>query len=238
MSLALPTRAPTAQRMLLRSALADHASPITPDERCWLEAALADPAWVPDEDQRYRARIRPWVQVWLDALHPHHTPQGVLLLDIDGVLRTWPPPCPFFTNTFGRRVPSYNPRAVSALNWLVRESQAALVITSVWREQGHRGMQRDLEDWGVKARIASMTPRSMEPGDTRVDQITRWQARVLFRLWQRPGCHGLIPRMVALDDEPLEVPMVLALRTTITEGLTWDIAETALNYLQTKEHSL
>jgi hypothetical protein len=158
-----------------------------------------------------------------------------IFLDIDGVLRTWPATCPFFTNTFGRRVPSYNCRAVRALNWLVRTTGAKIVMTSVWREQGKVGMQRDLQDWGVHARITSMVARDCRthcrlPMPSRCDcdrsrQIERWLLLWMLR-HLRQGWTA-----VALDDDLTLAEGVLLVQTTIEDGLTWEKADMAYAYL-------
>lgn len=158
----------------------------------------------------------------------------LLFLDIDGVLRTWPSTCPSFTNTCGRRVLSYNCRAVSALNWLVRITGARLVISSVWREQGKRGMQVNLQDWGVHAPIASMLMRDCRifcDIPTRCDcdrsrQIERW---LLLWMLRHPGEAWV---GVALDDEPTQAEGVPLVQTTFEQGLTWELADRAAGLLE------
>jgi hypothetical protein len=153
----------------------------------------------------------------------------LVFLDVDGVLRTWPPTHPFTTNAAGRKVASYNCHAVAAFNWLMETTQATLVMTSTWREQGKRGMQDDLQDWGVQKQIDSMVERNCRPwcGEhcDRSHQITRWLARYRTR-------HGVKDwNAVALDDDPTRGQGWTLIQTTIEEGLTWEKAESARAYL-------
>ena len=87
-------------------------------------------------------------------------------------------------------------------------------------------MQRDLDDWGVQATIASMLPRESPGYEDRSDQIDAWL--VLWRLRHA----GQDPRIAVLDDDPPAwhlAPCWVA--TTIAEGLTWDKATEALALL-------
>ena len=146
----------------------------------------------------------------------------LIFLDIDGVLRTWPSTCPFYVNTFGRKVPSFNCKAVHALNWLVRATQAHVVISSAWRCQGVVKMQRDLSDWGVHASIYSMLPRDTDGLWNRSEQIDWWLAR------RRRRYPGFTSRFVILDDEPPAYDLSDQwIETTIEQGLTWELAEVA-----------
>jgi hypothetical protein len=169
------------------------------------------------------------------------TCERLIFLDVDGVLRTWPSPVPFHDSADGRRGASYNPACVAALNWLVAASQARLVISSTWRVQGRFGMQRDLDSWGVHARIYSMLPRDQLPPrgsynhtamehwlatTTRARQIEHWLGLYMQR---HPGT---VTRGVALDDEDTRAVGVSLVQTTIAEGLTWMKARQALAILR------
>lgn len=156
-----------------------------------------------------------------------------IFLDIDGVLRTWPHTCPFFVNTFGRKVPSYNTAAVAHLNWLVRETRAEIVISSTWRCQGIVGMQRDFDDWGIHATIWSMLPPDRPGLDDRGMQIHWWLERWAAR---HPEVTDYVePLAVILDDEETYAQGCTLIHTTIERGLTWEHADKAYACLMGKE---
>lgn len=168
---------------------------------------------------------------------------NLVFLDIDGVIRTHPYTCPTFTNTHGRKVLNYNTRAVSALNWLLRQTDARLVVSSTWREVGHVRIRQCLADWGVTWPITSLLPRDdrnrgTDPKDweTRGDQMATW-----LRVFQERHM-GTVLHSVVLDDDPPEyvLPRMAAIlgrpyfpliRTTHEQGLTWELAEQARDWL-------
>jgi FMN phosphatase YigB (HAD superfamily) len=166
-------------------------------------------------------------------------PMKIVVLDIDGVLRSWPPPCPSYTNQAGRRVLSYNPMAIQALDWVLRETQARLVVSSTWRELGHVRLAQVLTDWGLQYPVHSLLRReypSAYPGsdhwlaNERTVQLKDW-----LSLYQERHPRETV-RMVILDDEPTTHADGLLIQTDIALGLPWAQASQAVAYLQSEEH--
>jgi HAD domain in Swiss Army Knife RNA repair proteins len=158
-----------------------------------------------------------------------------VVLDIDGELRSWPPPCATCVNAAGRTVLSYNPEAVRAFHWLMDETQAMLVVSSTWRMLGKVRLQTVLQDWGVTVPSSSLLRQEYPkayPGtpawkaNARAVQLHDW----LELYSQRHAGHPL--RMVILDDEHTTHPDTLLMQMHVEIGLTWEQARRAVAYLQ------
>jgi hypothetical protein len=93
----------------------------------------------------------------------------VVFLDFDGVLVT--PKSSFRRSTTGTVV---DPDAVRALNYLVAETGALLVVTGTWRlEYSLSELSEILRSWMVRADVFGATPS----GSSRGDEIQQWLDR-------------------------------------------------------------
>ena len=150
-----------------------------------------------------------------------NTPEGrsqkVVFLDFDGVLVTE-------ASSYRRSVTGTvaDPDAVNALNYLVAETGALLVVTSTWRLEYSLGeLSELLRSWRVQADILGATPS----GFTRGDEIQQW-------LDQFGGPAG-VDSFVILDD--LTDMGKLSSRLINIEfetGLTMDHARQAVEFLK------
>jgi hypothetical protein len=150
----------------------------------------------------------------------------IIFLDIDGVLITPNQVRPNLAN----------PYCVDALNWLVKESGAALVVTSHWRIRGY-GYVRDMfRNWRIEAEIFAMTPMmsNLEEGYKDLYMSAGKGAEILTWLNE---CHnhylGRVEQFVILDDERGEMGNLLPflVQTHWESGLTMIDAKRALGRL-------
>ena len=141
----------------------------------------------------------------------------VIFLDFDGVLVT--PTSSFRRSRTGIVA---DPDAVQALNYLVAQTGARLVITSTWRlEYSSSELWELLRAWRVQAEILGVSPT----GSSRGDEIQKW-------LDQFNG-PAAIDAFVILDD--LTDMGELSSRLVSTEfktGLTMGHARQALEFLR------
>ena len=149
-----------------------------------------------------------------------NTPRFIFL-DFDGVLVTW-------TGKGDHKRLDFHPEAVEALNWLVRESQAQIIVSSSWRKSHTLDeLQQALDEAGVKAQVTGTTPvldykdGLLYLGFTRGQEITAW-------LQDQPAD----VRYVVIDDDPNISPHEPHwVRTEFEMGLTLELAHRALEIL-------
>lgn len=149
----------------------------------------------------------------------------VIFLDIDGVL----------INEECLRVGNQNahPSCVKALNWLVAQSGAGLVITSTWRVMGFGYVQSAFNRWRINGKIVDMTPRlefkpnSIWIGCEREVEIREW----INSHYQHPEATRL--EYVILDDDagPIGYLSDRLVQTSYRDGLTMQDAKRALAML-------
>src|SRR5689334_9681956 len=122
----------------------------------------------------------------------------VIFLDIDGVM----------VNRASYRLPRIDgharahPDCVSALNHLIEQTVAHMVISSVWRIGGVSFMRDMLNAWGVKGKVLGCTPdlchqkdsHLIVEGKERGDEIQAW-------LDEREKFRGDVESFVILDDD-------------------------------------
>lgn len=145
---------------------------------------------------------------------------SMILLDIDGVMNT--------TGTClkHRSGEVFAAEAVMALRWLIRRTQARVVVTSTRRRAGLPAMRRLFSRNGldeVAERITGLTPllAGHDTDDFREEEICHWLE-----------CRARGVEFVILDDKPLVGP--LATRLVLThadEGLTFELAGRAARFL-------
>jgi hypothetical protein len=140
----------------------------------------------------------------------------VIFLDFDGVLVT--PASSFLRSSTGMVA---DPHAVDALNYLIAETGARIVITSTWRlEYSSDELSELLRSWGVQGSILGIAPS----GSSRGDEIQRWL----------DGFDGpaRVAAFVILDDAS-EISTLSShlISTEFETGLTMDDARRAVEYL-------
>jgi hypothetical protein len=144
----------------------------------------------------------------------------IVFLDFDGVLVT--PASSFRRSRTGTVA---DPDAVQALNYLIAETGARLVITSTWRlEYSLSELLELLRSWRVQADILGVSPS----GASRGDEIQEWLDK-----FSGPAP---VDAFVILDD--LTEMGKLSSRLISTEfetGLTMDHARQALEFLKTTQ---
>lgn len=138
----------------------------------------------------------------------------VIFLDIDGVLVTRGS----LKKASGLRSP-FDPDCVEALNFLVEESKAVIVVTSSWKRiLGLEELKDVFEHHGVIAEMIATTPNIL---GSRGDEIERWLTG-----------KDRIESFVILDDDsdmfPYEDNLV---RTDSSSGLTLESVNKALKIL-------
>jgi histidinol phosphatase-like enzyme len=91
---------------------------------------------------------------------------NIIFLDFDGVLVT--ESSSFLRSSTGA---VSVPDAIGALNYLIAETDAYLVITSTWRlEYTAQQLSELLQSWGVRSHVLGITPC----GSKRSDEIQVW----------------------------------------------------------------
>ena len=144
----------------------------------------------------------------------------VLFLDIDEVMRVFPPAPDSHPDT------GFSARAISGLREIVASTACDIVVSSTWREDSMHALNQVLGFHGlgvVRARIIGVTP-FLDPADnpTREDEIDYWLSD-----------HQFNGRMAILDDEILEGELqpwqVLTFQET---GLTPRLAQRAIQLLK------
>ena len=148
----------------------------------------------------------------------------IVFLDIDGVLVTH--------GSIAKRahgVSGVDPDCVSALNRILRETGAKIVISSTWRMIHSADRMADLLMlWGVEGEIVGATP------DLTVYERPPIYAPTMrgneIQQWLNLNQHGAF---VILDDDDDMVHLSPYLvKTTFERGLTLEDAETAIAVLQ------
>jgi hypothetical protein len=155
----------------------------------------------------------------------------IIFLDFDGVMVTEGSA----KNRTQSRYAGASPVAVTALDRIVRETGAQIIVSSTWRAGGLATMCQVLEEWGVEARPVGCTPDSAKAktlGDIKLyiakgrgDEIQAW-------LDQYPG----IKRFVILDDEDHMGHLLPHLiQTDFEHGLTNKHADQAIARLNAED---
>ena len=91
-----------------------------------------------------------------------------VFIDVDGVLNN----TACFRYNWGIRVAA-DPRCVAALNRVVKETGAELVLSSAWRREGLKFCREKFRQWGVEAPLIGRTTISM-PNAPRGLEIADW----------------------------------------------------------------
>jgi len=161
----------------------------------------------------------------------------VLFLDIDGVLNT--------DRNFqkqGKQSQPFDPEAIAALNRVLRETDAKIVVSSAWRIKPEGWTEAAQLEWlkellaseGVKGEVVGFTPwliigekeefapgHFMYPSSPRRDEIAAWLKD-----------HPEVTSWVAVDDDFEAGPLNLVLCDE-EDGLTDALADEVIEILQT-----
>lgn len=137
----------------------------------------------------------------------------IIFLDVDGVLIT--------ADSCHKGFGIVEPRCVDALNNLVSNTGAAIVVSSCWRVGRTRIELCDLlQKWGVKGVVLDKTPHSSFSAK-RGNEIQEW-------LDERRENRDDVEQFVILDDDAdMEHLMPFLVQTNFTDGLTEDLADRA-----------
>lgn len=152
----------------------------------------------------------------------------IVFLDFDGVLRC----------QLSYSLPEYlarevvpapaHPDCVAALNRIIVETDARVVVSSLWREGGLKAMRRYLVGWGVRCKVVGCTPdlSSKAGGLYRpVERGTEIQA------WL--DAHPIVESFVILDDDADMAHLAGRLiQTEFERGLTQEHAARAVEMLK------
>jgi hypothetical protein len=151
----------------------------------------------------------------------------ILFLDIDGVLVTAANWIDASRQTLGDDPPVASPVAVAALNRILREAGAQIVVSSSWRKFGRRYLDRCFARWKVQSPIFSMTPDMSRQQRVISIGAPRW---LEIDTWLRTT--GTPRKFVILDDEhdmgPLQPYLI---QSTFQQGLTEELADKAIAML-------
>ena len=156
----------------------------------------------------------------------------IIFLDIDGVL------CNMASITAGyksRSAPEqdpYGPHAdcVAALNHIIENTGALIVVSSTWRSAGLAKMRDTLKRWGVNGIVVGITPR-LTGRDREVWSYAERGEEV--RRWLSAYGEQSIESFVILDDDSDFSGKVKQrlIRTDMQYGLTMAHAERAIAML-------
>lgn len=79
----------------------------------------------------------------------------IIFLEIHGVLML--PVCEVVARLLQKPQVAFKP-AVDALNLITEKTKAEIVVTSAWRNSGVDVMRDKFKAWGIKGRVADITP--------------------------------------------------------------------------------
>ena len=189
----------------------------------------------PDCDPLYPTGYMP------GARHPKPAPsprpkklpvRPVIFLDFDGVLiprSSYLPPIKIPGQKAGA-----HPDCVAALNWLIEQTGARIVVSSSWRLQlaskkrQHDYLHHLMQLWGVAGRLAGQTPHLSSLSEGGVWMPRPRGAEIQAWLDQHPE----VQQFVILDDDgDMEHLSPHLARTTFAEGLTMERAAFAYDLM-------
>lgn len=133
----------------------------------------------------------------------------IIFLDFDGVIVT-------------RRM-NYregDPKAISALNYIIKETDARIVVSSTWRFDGLVQCRANLESWGMDGSVIGVTTFLTNTAQ-RGDEIQDWLDN---------NSHG--PFVILDDDNDMGDLSDFLVQTNILHGLTIFDARKAINLIR------
>jgi hypothetical protein len=152
----------------------------------------------------------------------------ILFVDVDGVLVN---NASLRRRTYG--MAAADPTCVEALNHILRETGAKIVVSSTWRAHGYNKLCRIFESWGVTRTPWSLTPDlTSKPG-------TLWVARERgdeIQAWLDAHPQWAPTSFVIIDDSAdMQHLFPRLVRTNSDIGLTMADAERAIKMLKEKQ---
>lgn len=155
----------------------------------------------------------------------------IIFLDFDGCIR-----CagsyllPSYVAGQGKPAPAH-PDCVAALNFIIAETGARIVVSSVWRVGGVGKMRDVLAEWGVRGECLGVTPDLSRRGATPGEHVARG---VEIQRWlDAQSGRGAVESFVILDDDDDMLHLAPRLvRTEFELGLTMEHARRAVRLLQ------
>lgn len=158
----------------------------------------------------------------------------IIFLDFDGVLCNRESIAAGYKARTCPEQDPYGPHAdcIAALNWIIEQTQAVIVVSSTWRSAGLPRMRDTLGRWGVCGEVIDVTPRLR--GDDcdrfayqkRGEEVRRWLESY------RRYCGPITSFVIIDDDNDFAGAMRERLvRTSMAGGLTMAHAEQAIELL-------
>lgn len=145
---------------------------------------------------------------------------NIIFLDIDGVLVNRAS----LRQASGLRA-SADPKCVSALNKIIAETDAKIVVSSTWRRSGVNFVIQKLRSWGVSGDIVGLTPVLNVVNVERGNEIQTW-------IDENTQLGKIITSFVILDDDDDMLHLTNRLVQTVFEdGLTESDADRAIGIL-------
>ena len=150
----------------------------------------------------------------------------LVFLEIESVLMI--PACHMVARLLQQELTAFKP-SVDALNFITKETNAKLVITSSWISMGIGVLQNKLNKWGVNAEIVDVLPTA----GSKENGIKRW-----FELWKESYTYenglGPIDGFVIIDNEHVSsLYEKWLVRTNMDDGgLTQQLAFKAIEILR------
>ena len=133
----------------------------------------------------------------------------LIFLDIDGVL---------INLVSLRESNSAHPDCVNALNWLIAETEADIVVSSTWRKGGQKRVTEVLEGWGVNGRVVGLTPDLSKVRSSGIGVATTRGTEINSYL-ERYGANPP-PFVILDDDDDMDELRPYLVQTNFTTGLT------------------
>lgn len=142
----------------------------------------------------------------------------MIFLDIDGPLI--PVRACLLTEQPGARLMVFDPIAVAMVNKLIEESDAAVVVSSIWRYQGIDAVSQLFCENGLNFYFHKDWCTTLVRGHMlRSMEIAKWLE-----------CHPEITNHVVIDDETIDHPSINAVKASTQDGMSFD------NYLEAREY--
>lgn len=146
----------------------------------------------------------------------------VCFLDIDGTLNN---PASLLKDN------GPDPKCISALNWLIKQSGAKIVVSSSWR--GRNDLPEIFKKWGIEAPILSRTPylpRDWYPSDDK-NKTDRAHRGYEIQQWLNQTPYRIKQFCILDDDNDMGPFLNYLVQCNYLIGLTMDDAKRALAIL-------
>lgn len=161
----------------------------------------------------------------------------VIFLDIDGVLNTWDYIGSLYLLANKHKVGSsideygqlFDPRCVNYLDYIIRETDAKIVISSTWRNKGISNLQEMWEMRDLPGEIIDVTPLTLD-GEI-VERYYHVDADRGYEIQEWLDNHDDIESYVILDDMSDMLPSQNFVKCDGKFGITREVANMAIHHL-------